>query len=331
MQYRPLGTSSFNVSILGFGGWQIGDSSYWGDDRPVEPDRVVGAALDAGINLFDTAEVYGDGQSEIALGKALGTRREEVYLVSKVPPHNCAPDVLRASCEDSLRRLGTDRIDLYLVHWPCRDVAFEESAAVLDALLAEGKIRAVGVSNFGPEDLSDWTASGKCVANQIGYNLLFRAAEYDMLPACVSHDVGTLIYMPLMQGILTGRWTDVEAIPKMRRRTRHFHKDRFGVTHGGDGCEDLLFDTLQGIRTVADDVGMPMTTLALAWVLHQPGVSSALMGTRYPDQLSQNIAAADVVLDDDTLARLDVATAPLKEVLGPNPDMWRTGEEARIR
>jgi aryl-alcohol dehydrogenase-like predicted oxidoreductase len=330
MNYRTLGSSDLEVSVLAFGAWQIGDSTYWGESAEADADAAVAAAVDAGITLFDTAEGYGGGRSEEILGKVLTPYRDKVLIASKVSPDHCAPADLRAACEASLTRLGTDVIDLYQVHWPCAPEGFADVWGAMNRLKEEGKIRQIGVSNFGPSHLAGWVAAGGCVSNQLGYNLLFRAIENEIVPACQKHGAGILAYMPLLQGILAGRWDTVDAIPASRRRTRHFSADREGVRHGETGCEDLLVETLAGIRGVADRIGQPMANVAIAWAIAQPGVSSVLVGARNPAQLTRNLAAVDLVLSEDVLADLSRITDPLKEHLGANADMWCGNLETRI-
>jgi len=331
MYYGNLGSSDLEVSILAFGAWQLGDTPYWGADTQAGSEAAVQAAIDAGINLFDTAEGYGGGESERVLGRAVGSKRDKVLIASKVSASHCAPAQLRRACEASLERLQTDWIDLYQVHWPFRDVPFEAAYEELHRLQEEGKIREVGVSNFGPRDLDDWMAHGHCVSNQVGYNLAFRAIEHEVVPACLKYNAGILAYMPLFQGILAGRWAAPNAIPEARRRTRHFSSDRPGVRHGEPGCEALLFDTLSKLEDVAANLGEPLANVSLAWVMAQPGVTSVLLGARNPAQLERNLGAANLKLDEETLTQLDTATKPLKEALGKNADMWCGGQNARIR
>jgi myo-inositol catabolism protein IolS len=329
MQYRNL--SGMRVSVVAFGAWQIGDTGYWGADDQSDAEATVHAALDAGVNLFDTAEMYGDGESERALGRCLGARRAEVLVASKVAPDHCVPGGVRASCEASLRRLGSDWIDLYQVHWPPDPTRYDDTRGELERLRDEGKIRAVGVSNFGPGQLDQWMQPGTaCVSNQVGYNLAFRAAEHEVLTTSRKHGLGVLAYMPLMQGILAGKWASVDALPQSRRRTRHFSGQREGATHGEPGCEDLLFEMLARLRKAADETGHSMATLAVAWALAGPGVCSVILGARKPAQLTRNLAAADLDLSPELKALLDRISDPLKVCLGPNPDMWRAGEEKRI-
>ena len=331
MKYRLLGGSDLNVSVISFGAWQIGDPRYWGPESQADADATVGAALDAGVNLFDTAEWYGAGESERVLGRALGSRRKQVFIASKVSAEHCAPADLRVACEASLQRLGADVIDLYQVHWPFRHVPFEEAHEEMEKLRSEGKIRHIGVSNFGVRDLAEWMKSGACVSDQLGYSLLFRSIEYEIVPACLRYNVGVLAYMPLMQGLLAGRWKTVDEIPENRRRTRHFASARSGVMHTEEGCESLTFTALSQIRQIADRIGQPMANVALAWLIQQPAVTSVIVGGRNPAQLRANLAAAELQLDPGVIWELSDVTEPLKQHFGANADMWRSGAESRIR
>ncbi len=331
MEYRRLGATDLKVSVLTLGVWQLGDSEYWGPVEAKEAEATVRAAIDSGVNLFDTAEWYGAGRSEEVLGQALGGRRKDVLLASKVSPQNCSSEGVRKACEASLARLRTDVIDVYQVHWPNPEIPFEETYSALERLQKEGKIRAIGVSNFGPEDLTAWLSVGACASNQIGYNLLFRAAEWALLPACVEQGVGVLVYMPLMQGILSGRWKGIDEIPAKRRRTRHFASTREGTMHHEAGAEELLMATLRELEALAQSTGTGLADLAIAWVASRSGVTSVIAGAGKPDQVVKNAAAASLRLADDVARQMDAITAPLKQALGSNLDMWKSGKEARIR
>ncbi len=331
MKYRTLGSSQLEVSVISFGAWQIGDPEYWGPAAIEAAADTVAAAIDTGITLFDTAELYGDGESERQLGRALRSRRNDVLIATKARMEYCAPDKIRWSCEESLKRLGTDFIDLFQVHWPNHDVPFEKTYAELERLRQEGKIREIGVSNFGPTDLDNWMAVGQCVSNQLGYNLLFRGIEDELVHVCRKHNVGILVYMPLMQGILAGKWKTVEEIPAKRRRSRHFSCERAGTRHGEPGHEQLMLETLGQIEELANRIDTPMASVALAWLIAQPGVSSVIVGGRSREQVEQNSAAAALVLDDAIIAELNSITNPLKQQLGPNLDLWEAEAKSRIR
>ncbi len=330
MQYRKLGKTDVEVSHLAFGAWQLGDPAYWGTDTQADAQAAVDAAIDGGINFFDTAEMYGDGESERVLGKVLGKRRNNLILATKAWPTNCAPKDLRAACEASLERLGTDYVDLYQIHWPFSHASYEEAQAELDKLKAEGKIRMAGVSNFGTRDLASWLETGQAVTNQLGHNLLFRAVEYDIVPACRRQGVGVIAYMPLLQGLLAGKWDSIEDIPPNRRRTRHFSGTRENVKHGEPGCEDLLMQTLNHLSQFADAIDVPLATVSICWLAAQPGVDSVIVGARDAAQVRRNLQAAAIDIGPAAIAQLNEITGPLKNHLGDNADMWLSEAESRI-
>ena len=331
MQMRQLGKTDLMVSAIGVGFWGIVGGDYWGEQDERDTIDAAQRALDSGINFFDTAEGYGDGYSEIMLGKALGKRRGEAVIASKVGQSNLAPADLRSACERSLQRLGTDYIDLYQVHWPRRDLPFADTMTTLQDLQREGKIRVIGVSNFGKLDMPDMLACGRYEANQLPYSLLWRAIEFDIQPICEAEQISILPYSPLNQALLTGRYSSADEMPYHRTRTRHFRGDRQDSRHGTPGFEAETFAAVEAIRGICDDIGEAMVHVALAWLLHQPAVTSVLAGARNRAQVESNCAAGALSLSAETLARLDEATADLKAKLGPDPDMWGTGADSRYR
>ena len=331
MQMRQLGKSDLMVSPIGIGFWGIVGGDYWGEQDERDTIDAAQAALDSGINFFDTAEGYGDGYSETMLGVALGKRRGEAIIASKVGQSNLAPADLRAACERSLERLGTDYIDLYQVHWPRRDLPFDDTMAALQDLQREGKIRVIGVSNFGKLDMPDMLDCGRYEANQLPYSLLWRAIEFDIQPICESEQISILPYSPLNQALLTGRYSNADEMPYHRTRTRHFRGDRQDSRHGAPGFEAETFAAVAAIREICADIGEAMVHVALAWLLHQGAVTSVLAGARNRAQVESNCAAGALSLSDETLSRLDEATADLKAKLGADPDMWGTGADSRYR
>jgi len=329
MIYRKLGLTDWDVSVLSFGLWQIGDSEYWGESDTGA--QAIRAAIDAGVNLFDTAESYGQGESERAFGEVIGPVRDSILIATKISPDHCGQDNVRKACESSLARLNTDRIDLYQIHWPNHDVAFSETFAELIKLKEEGKIRAIGVSNFGIGDLEDWNSVGETASNQMCYNPLFRAIEDDILPACKRRGIGVLTYSPLMQGILSGRWTTIDEIPPQRRRTRHFSGKRDGVRHGEPGHEELMMTAVQNLKSLSEESDIAMSEMTTAWILAHPGVTSVIIGSSKPDQVGRSLQAAAIELPDEVVAKIDEITRPLKDAMGSNLDMWLNQERSRIR
>jgi myo-inositol catabolism protein IolS len=329
MEYRKLGRTEITVSTVAMGCWAIAGDWVWGEQDEQASIATIRAALDVGINFFDTAEGYGDGYSEIVLGKALTGIRHKAVIASKVSPSHLAGDEVQQACERSLRRLNTDYIDLYQIHWPNWDIPIAETMEALEKLCQQGKVRAIGVSNFGVIDLCDLLAVGHCESNQLPYSLLGRAIEYEISPLCIENDIGILCYSPLAQGLLTGKFASIDDVPETRARTRHFSKDRPMTRHGEDGCEAETFVAVESVRRICAEIGAPMAEVALAWLVHQPGVTSVLAGARNPDQIEQNARAADLKLAPEIVNQLTQATDDLKQKLGSNPDLWESVPRSR--
>ncbi len=316
---------------MGIGCWSFGGGDYWGPQDQKDVDAVVGRAIERGANFFDTAEAYNEGRSEEALGLALKGRRQQAIIGAKIPPNFAQPDILRQHCEASLRRLQTDVIDLYMVHWPVSDPYVQEAFETLQSLQSEGKIRFVGVSNFGVHQLDQaLSTGGRIVANQLCYNLLSRAIEFELIPYCVHHGLGILAYMPLLQGLLTGKYFSADDMPAVRTRTRHFRPDRAGSRHGEPGAEAETFAAVQGIREIAQELHVPMSQLALAWILSRPEITSIIAGIRTIEQLEMNLAGVQYSLLPGVVDRLDRLTQSLRDQLGPSPDYFQSNRDSRI-
>lgn len=332
MEKRELGSSGIQASVVGLGCWPLGGGEGWGDIAESQAIATIHAALDHGINFFDTAESYNDGNSERVLGRALVDRRDQAVIATKISPSNAEePTTLRAHCEASLQRLQTDWIDLYQIHWPLPDGRVPAALATLADLQREGKIRAIGISNHGVMQMQTVLAEGVAIAsNQLAYNLLFRAIEFEVLPLCRQHGISVIPYMPLMQGLLAGRYHTADEVPPFRARTRHFSSEREQVRHGEPGAEKETFAAIARIRAIAADLGMPMAQLAIGWVAARPGVATVIAGARAPWQIEANVAAAESALGAETITALDEATEPLKQRLGANADMWQGGAKRRI-
>jgi len=332
VEKRALGGSDLEVSVFGLGCWPLGGGEGWEDTDEREAIATIHAALDHGVTFFDTAEGYNAGGSEEVVGKALRDRRDQAIIATKISPSNAEPATLRAHCEDSLRRLQTDYIDLYQVHWPIEDPMVEDAFATLRDLRDEGKVRYIGVSNHGVEQLSRAIATDSdIVCNQLCYNLLSRAIETGIMPLCSEHDISIITYMGLMQGVLAGVYATPDDVPTFRARTRHFSGARPGSRHGEEGAEAEVFEALAGIRRIADDLGLPMAQVALAWIAARPGVACVLVGGRKPAQLVRNLAVAEVSLSAEVIAALDQVTEALRVKLGPNADYWQSTANSRMR
>jgi aryl-alcohol dehydrogenase-like predicted oxidoreductase len=311
------------VSRIALGLWNISGGPDWDKTDGDQAIETIHTAVDEGINFLDTAEIYGDGYSEKILGEALESLdRQEVVVATKVYQNHLSYKDVKASCEASLDRLGTDYVDVLYVHYQDPETPFEETARAFRELQDEGMIRYPAVSNTGVNDLEVTLSELDVVANQLPLNLLWRAIEYEVGEACRDAGVDVLAYSPLGMGLLTGEYSSIDEYPKGRMRTRHFSRDRPEARHGESGVEDLVFDIVDRVERICDEYDRDIVQVALAWPLHQEGVACAIVGASSPEHVRENAAAVDVELSDDILGDLDDATAKLKEALGTNPDPW---------
>jgi len=324
MDYRPLGKTDMRVSAVALGCWAFAGGATWGPQDDAESVATIHAALDAGVNFFDTAEGYGSGKSESILGRALVGRRHEVVIATKANPSNLSRDAVGQACARSLQRLQTDYIDLYQIHWPSRTTRLDETMDALERLCQDGQVRAIGVCNFGVGDLSELVQVGRIETDQLPYNLLWRAVEYQISQKCLQHDIEMLCYSPLAQGLLTGKYSAPEQVPEGRARMRLFSRDRQLSRHNEDGCETEVFAAIDKISHICDSIRQPMAKVALAWLLHQPGVTSVIAGARRPEQITETAPAASLALSPETITLLTEATEEVKRIVGPNPDLWRS-------
>lgn len=322
VEYRRLGKSDLDVSVIALGCWPFAGGQYWGDQPEQASIDTVHAALAAGINFFDTAESYGEGESERVLGKALAGRRRDAIVATKVLGKNLRPADVATACERSLRNLRMDHIDLYQIHWPNHDLPLAETVGALTRLKEQGKLRWIGVSNFAVRDLSDLLALGECVSDQLPFSLLWRAIEHAIQPLCIRNGVGIVCYSPLAQGLLTGRYRSAADVPDGLAQSRWYSDKRPLAKHGEPGAEAEVFAALEVLAGIAARLGMPMATMALAWAKAQPGVASVLVGARSPDELRLNLPVVDLSLTAETHKALSAATEAVKAKLGTNPDMW---------
>jgi myo-inositol catabolism protein IolS len=348
MKKRKLGESNLEVSVLGMGCWQYGGGSYWGEQSQKDVDEVVHKALDFGVNYFDTAEVYNDGESELSLGISLKGRREKAIIGSKISTSNTHSSVLRAHCEASLKRLQTDYIDLYMLHWPISPLSvkhFTQDAALianppqlsevfeaLQSLQKEGKIRHIGISNHGIQQMKEVQAAGvKIAANEMAYNLLSRAIEESILPYCIKNQIGVIGYMPLLQGLLTGKYASLDGLRPLQARSRHFHHSRGeGTRHGEEGAEVEISQALREIGLLADELGIHTIILSLAWAVANEAICTTIVGSRNAAQLELNIQGASYELTPHTIQRLNEITEPVLQRLGSNPDYYESRLNSRI-
>jgi aryl-alcohol dehydrogenase-like predicted oxidoreductase len=329
------------------GCWSFGGGEYWGEQAQNDAEEVVRRAIDLGITYFDTAEVYNDGRSELSLGQAIrGVPRDKIVIGTKISPSNTGPEVLPQHCEGSLKRLGTDYLDLYMVHWPITPHAIghfteepipcpsvEEAMQSLRKLQEEGKIRYIGVSNFAAPKLKEVLDTEAVIAvNELPYSLLARAIEYEILPLCQELGIGVVGYMPLWQGLLTDRFASLDELPVWRRRTRHFDARKNHLTrHGEPGAEEETWQAVVEVREIARELGLKTADVDLRWALANRGVSCVLAGARTKQQLEANAAAAAEELPEVALQRLGRVTEALKNKLGLGFDYFESTANDRTR
>jgi myo-inositol catabolism protein IolS len=344
---RSAGTSDLQLSVLGLGCWSFGGGQYWGNQDQAEVNAVVRRAVELGINYFDTAEVYNDGRSEESLGIAIrGLPRDKLIIGTKISPNNVARGILGDHCEASLRRLGLDYIDLYMVHWPITlhsirhfdssmDVCppVEEAFEGLMRLQRQEKVRYVGVSNFAPHRIEEALASGLTVTvNEVPYNLLCRAAEWEVMPWCKRKGIGVVGYMALLQGILADIFPTLDDVPVWRRRTRHFDCRKCKeVRHGELGAEQETEAALNVIREISKEVGLPMSQVAMKWAIANSAITCELAGARRVIHLEENVFAASEPLPIEVIEQLNSATQPLMEKLGRSFDYYETAQNDRTQ
>jgi aryl-alcohol dehydrogenase (NADP+) len=316
-----------SVSVFGLGTMVLGA---WGNTDLDECVAIVRQALDAGVNLVDTADVYGAGETEEIVGRALAGRRDEVVVATKFwNPMGERPNERGASrkwivqaCEASLRRLRTDRIDLYQMHRPDPDVGFDDLVDALDHLVRSGKVLHVGTSTWPAELIVEgqWAASRRHTARfateQPPYSIFVREPERAVLPTCARHGLGVLVWAPLNGGWLTGKYRRDRPVPAGSRLD-------YAAEHMADPS-DVKYDAVERLTAIAADAGVPLAHLALAWVLEHPAVTSVLLGPKTRPQLTELLPGAAVRLDRDVLDAIDAVVAPGTTLAGVDAgwDPW---------
>jgi aryl-alcohol dehydrogenase-like predicted oxidoreductase len=319
MEYRQLGRSGLRVSVLTMGTMTFGGHGAFANVGSTDVDearRQVDMCLDAGVNMIDTADVYSAGRSEEIVGEVLKGRRDDVLLATKVrmamgPGPNDAGlsrHHIVSGCEASLRRLGTDHIDLYQVHEWDGVTPPEETLEALDSLVTAGKIRYVGASNYSGWQLmkalgiADRLGYERFVSQQIYYSLQARDAEYELVPAAIDQGLGILVWSPLAGGLLSGKYRRGTTPPEGSRQLTDWNEP---PVHD----QDKLYDTVDVLVDIADGHGVSAAQVALAYLLGRPAVTSLVIGARTSEQLADNLAAADLTLSEQERARLDEVSA----------------------
>jgi aryl-alcohol dehydrogenase-like predicted oxidoreductase len=319
MEQTRLGRSELVVSRVAFGTWQLGGD--WGPTDEAEAVAAIRRAADLGVTLFDTAQAYGFGASERLLAKALDGRRDGLVVATKggLRPtdgggvaRDASPTWIRRGVEESLRELRTESIDLYQVHWPDPATPLEETAATLAELVAEGKVRHVGVSNFDAVQIEAFSATLPVETLQPPYHLFHRAIEASVLPFAQAHDIGVLVYGPLAHGLLGG---------SLREDTRFAPGDwRAASADFRDDSYKRNLAAAAEVERLASELGISLSQLAVAWTLANAAVDVAIVGTRNPAHVGQAVAAADIVLEPGVLERIDEIMRGAQPIAGPCPE-----------
>lgn len=347
MKKVKLGKSNIEVSTMTVGCWPFGGGEYWGEQSQKDVDNVVHAAIDLGVNAFDTAEMYNNGESERSLGIALKGRRDKAVVISKIGPSNCHN--VRKHCLASLERLGMDYLDVYMLHWPINKLAVEhftsdksiieapptveEAYYQLNELKKEGLIRSIGMSNFGRTQMEEVVATGVQVdVNEMSYNIVSRAIEGEIAPYCIKNNISIIGSMGLQQGLLAGIYKTVDDVPPHQAHSRHFSQERGKGTsrHYEAGAEKELFEVVDQLRKIADDLHLHIAQLSIAWILKKPFMASTLVGSRNISELKTNVEACSMEISDETEALIDKISQPVLDILGFNPDYYEHSSKSRI-
>src|SRR3954465_14325225 len=306
MQYRRLGKSDIEVSEISLGSWL----TYGAGVEREHTEACTRAAFDAGINFFDTANVYGGGAPETAWGEVLKDfKRDSYVLATKLffpmseTDRGLSREQIHKQLDASLERLQTDYVDLYQCHRPDPDTPIEETMEGLTEVVEAGKAREIGFSEWTVEQIAaslEVPGAKKFVSSQPQYNMIWRAPEAELIPFCEEHGISQIVWSPLAQGVLTGKYEPGTPPPEdSRAASKSMGQDM------GRWRDVEVLDAVQGLKPIADEAGLTMAQLALAWVLHQPVVSSAIIGASRPEQVEDNAAASGVKLSDDVLKAID--------------------------
>ncbi len=328
MEFRPFGRTGLEVSAVGFGCWEVGGG--YGDVEQDEFARAVDRALDLGINCFDTAEGYGMGASERALGQALGRRRDEAIVVSKFGMNYRDKPNLRdssrervlTSIDKSLKNLGTDWVDVYLVHWPDRLTPFDETMDALEGIVRDGKARFVGVSNFKLGEIEACMRTRRVDVVQYGWNMFDRRMAREIFPYCESNGIGFMAYGSLAFGLLTGTFTEDTEFGSQDWRARRGKMGSIKMFEAIFGTEAFPrnIQAVNELKAIAARYDHSLPQLALRWATSHPAVSTALVGCRNVAEVEDNVGAIGWSIADEDIAEIDAIFD--RHDVNTTPDFW---------
>jgi len=328
MEYRQFGQTGINISAIGFGCWEIGGG--YGSIEETEFVKAINRALDIGINSFDTAEAYGMGASEKSLAKALGSRRKEAIITTKFgvgyPGFANFRDSSRKrvmeSIEKSLTALNTDYVDVYLIHWPDRAIPFEEPMRALDDLVKQGKVKAVGLSNFTLDEIKTCMAARRVDVVQYCWNMFDRRMAKEIFPYCQENKIGVMAYGSLAYGMLTGTLSEEKAFEKGDWRAKRGNLGNLNLFQHLFGPEHFLKNlrAVEDLKGVAKRYGKSLPQLSLRWTTSNPVVSTALVGCRSASEVDDNVGALGWTISDDDMKEIDAIFARHGAVT--TPEVW---------
>lgn len=312
MEYRKLGRTGVDVSKLILGAWQFG-KQMWGDIKDDESVRTMHAALDAGVNMIDTAVGYGRGYSEQIVAQAVRERRDEVRLASKVMG---SPEAIKKGIDEALERMQLDCIDLYQLHYPNPNVPVADQVGAMAEIQAAGKIRWIGVSNFSLDQMREAVATARIETLQPPYNVFWRQYEEDgTIPFCAENDISVIPYSPLAQGLLAGRFRSLDDVPgdeDIRSRNKLL-------------APDILVKCLpvvERLEAIAQAHGKTLVQAAIAWTIAAPGITAPIVGARRPSQLEENLGGVGWSLADDEWGEVSEAGREVGKLLDFSSNMW---------
>jgi len=317
MEKRRLGTSDIQITPILMGTWQAG-KRMWVGIEDSETTKAIRAAFEAGITTIDTAEVYGEGHSEQIVAQALSDVRDKAVYATKVFANHLKYDQVLEACDRSLKNLKTDYIDLYQIHWPSGKfnseiVPIEETMSALNQLKQQGKIRAIGVSNFARTQIEEAAQYGRIDSLQPPYSLFWRQVEHDAMPYCIENDISILAYSPLAQGLLTGKFGSSHKFDPADNRAKN-------KLFQGENYERANL-ALEKLRPIAERHHTSLGNLAIAWLIAQPQ-TQAIVGARNAEQAAANAKAVDIHLSPDELQEIDAIGRIVTDHLDENPVMW---------
>lgn len=298
-----------NASVITLGSWVMGGGAWWGSDH--DDGRYISTirqAIDAGINIIDTATGYGDGHSEEVVGKAIKGRKDMLYIATKANADALVPENAQQTVEESISRLGIDVIDIFYIHWPVPGISVARNIEALENLREKGLIRYIGVSNFTVRHMDIARKAGTIDVFQPPYSLLWRNIEDELLPYCNEHDIGVMTYSSMAMGLLSGKYT-----PDSTFEDGDIRKDMVALFKKDTYPKAL--EAVDKLKLIAEQYGVTMAQAAINWVLSQKGVSTAIVGARTPKQLQENLKAVEIVINEADLKKMGLICDEVKKIV----------------